>query len=176
MRAQPRALARKTHCACRGDDAAEKNSKAEAAPPAAKAESSNMATNGAPVAAGALVAAAVTPRPRRGLDSDDKKSANTAALLTLSADLQTIRSSPLFTGIEQVAPRDIDDTALSGFQHSFSAPAYEKAMKSATQKYKAGVNLLPRTCFSAQHRAYHCASPASTGWSPTTSKSQRLTR
>ena len=154
-----------------------KNSKAEAAPPAAKAESSNTATNGAPVAAGALVAAAVTPRPRRGLDSDDsKKSANTAALLTLSADLQTIRSSPLFKGIEQVAPRDIDDTALSGFQHSFSASAYEKAMKSETRKYKAGVNFLPRTCFSAQHRAYHCASPASTGWSPTTSKSQRLTR
>ena len=81
-----------------------------------------MATKGAPLAAGALVATAVTPRPRRGPDCDDK-SANTAALLTLSADLQTIRSSPLFAGIEQVAPRDIDDTALSGFQHSFSAPA-----------------------------------------------------
>ena len=108
----------------------------EATPPAAGAES-EVAAKGAPAVAAGVVAvvAAGAPAaaPRRAQHSDN--SANTVVLATLAADLQTIRSSPLFAGIEHVAPQDIEE---KGFQHSFSAAAYENAMGNV-QMYKAGV-------------------------------------
>ena len=167
LRARPVArLREKTHCACAAMPPAARaklTAKAAAAPPAAGgADESEVGTKGALV----VVAGACA----------DKNSTNADALFTLAADVQTIRACPIFADINQAPPHDIDDTALSGFQRSFCALAYEKAMKSVQKKYKAGVIFLPRTCCSAQHRGYHCASPASTGWSPFTFRSQRLTR
>ena len=168
LRARPVArLREKTHCACAAMPPAVRpklTAKAAAAPPAAGGAESEVGTKGAlAVVAGAC--------------ADNKNnSPNADALFTLAADVQTIRTCPVFADINQAPPHDIDDTALSGFQRSFCALAYEKAMKRVQKKYKAGVNFLPRTCCSAQHRGYHCASPASTGWSPFTFKSQRLTR
>ena len=119
-----------------------------------------MATKGAPVAAGALVAAAVTPRPRRGLDSDDSKnSANTAVLLTLSADLQTIRSLPIFAGTEQAAPQEIGEKQGSFFG------LLEQLLGGAVRRGHGECAEVQGRCHfcSAQHWAYHCAKPASAG-------------
>ena len=80
------------------------------------------------------------PNPQRLQDSDNN--ANSAVLATLAEDLQTIRSSPIFAGIEQAAPQGIDPTkgSLSGFhQVTFSAKSYETAMASM-ERYKVGVN------------------------------------
>ena len=150
-------------------------------PPAARLPKAKAAV--APPTAGGAESEAAKPKPKGALAlvaastpaACADNSANAEALFTLAADLQTIRGCPVFADINQAPPHDIDDTALSGFQRSFCMLAYEKAMKSLQKKYKAGI-IFSRTCFSAQHRAYHCASPASTGWSPITFKSHRLTR
>ena len=102
-----------------------------------------------------MAAAAVAAAPHRVLQDSDNN-ANSAVLATQAEGLQTIRSSPILAGIEQAAPQGIDPTkgSLSGFhQVTFSAKSYETAMASM-ERYKVGVNFLPRTCFSAQHRAY----------------------
>ena len=95
------ALARSTHCACAAMPPGRKPQAAAARPvPAAGAEA------GAP-AAGAVAAAAPAGAPRRQ-DFDNR--ANTAVFTRLTADLQMIRSSPIFAGVEQAVPQEIGKT------------------------------------------------------------------
>ena len=169
LRARPVArLREKPHCAC------------AAMPPAARAKLTAKAAAAAPPAAGGAESEVGTKGALvvvAGACADNKNnSPNADALFTLAADVQTIRTCPVFADINQAPPHDIDDTALSGFQRSFCALAYEKSHEKCAEEVQGRCHFLPRTCCSAQHRGYHCASPASTGWSPFTFKSQRLTR
>ena len=130
------ALARSTHYACAAMPPGRKPKAAAARPvPAAGAEA------GAP-AAGAVAAAAPAAAPRRqGFDN----SANTALFARLTADLQMIRSSPIFAGVEQAAPQEIGKA-----RDRIRASSTPSRRRSTKRPWRVRKSIRPTSAFFAQ--------------------------